>query len=60
MTKAILDELQRKREAIVMSYGVTDNLSGLTPDEIQDVRLIEEDIKTVKNWLPTSVTACNI
>ncbi|MGE7114005.1 sigma factor-like helix-turn-helix DNA-binding protein [Lysinibacillus sp. NPDC047702] len=51
MTKAILDELQRKREAIVMSYEVTDNLSGLTPDEIQVVRLIEGDIKTVKNWL---------
>ncbi len=51
MTKAILDELQRKKEALVMSYGVTDNLSGLTPDEIQAVRLIEEDIKTVKKWL---------
>lgn len=51
MTKAILDELQQKREAIVMSYGVNDNLRGLTPDEIQTVRLIEEEIKTVKIWL---------
>ncbi|MDM5233363.1 sigma factor-like helix-turn-helix DNA-binding protein [Lysinibacillus pakistanensis] len=51
MTKTILDELQRKREAIAKSDEATDNLCGLTPDEIQAVRLIEEDIKTMKYWL---------